>query len=53
MIEETELLLGPDDTMLDEMKSWTIAQGGQQNMWNQFQFKSEADAVMFVLSWKK
>jgi hypothetical protein len=53
MIEETELLLGPDDAMLDEMKSWTIAQGGQQNMWNQFQFKSEADAVMFVLSWKK
>jgi hypothetical protein len=44
-------LLSPGDTLIDEMKAWTIAQGGEQTMWNQFGFKSEEDAAMFVLRW--
>jgi hypothetical protein len=33
------------------MKVWTIAQGGEQTMWNHFGFESEEDATMFVLRW--
>lgn len=48
---DTEVLLSPGDALIDEMKTWTIAQGGEQTMWNQFGFESESDAAMFVLRW--
>jgi hypothetical protein len=44
-------LLSPGDALLDEMKVWTIAQGGEQTMWNHFGFETEGDATMFVLRW--
>ena len=48
---ETEVLLSPGDALLNEMKVWTIAQGGEQTMWNHFGFETEGDATMFVLRW--
>jgi hypothetical protein len=53
MLDETEVLLSPGDALLDKMKAWTIQQRGKQTMWNHFQFESEADTVMFDLSWTK
>ena len=48
---ETEVLLSPGDSLLDEMKAWTIAQGGKQTMWNHFSFPTEEGATMFVMRW--
>ena len=50
---DTEVLLSPGDALIDEMKAWTIEQGGKQTMWNQFGFESEADATMFVMRWSE
>ena len=50
-LDDTEVLLSPGDSLIDEMKAWTTEQGGKQNMWNQFQFGSKEDATMFVLRW--
>ena len=57
---ETEVLFSPGDSLLDEMKAWTIAQGGkqtimvaygEQTMWNHFSFPTEEGATMFGMRW--
>ena len=50
---DTEVLLSPGDALINEMKAWTIEQGGKQTMWNHFGFESEADATMFVMRWSE
>jgi len=50
-VGDTEVLLSTDDLLIEEMRVWTVEQGGKQGSWNHFWFPTEEGATMFVLRW--
>jgi hypothetical protein len=48
---DTEVLLSSEDRVIEEMRVWTLEQGGERTAWNRFSFPSEEGATMFVLRW--
>lgn len=52
-VEDTEVLLSIEDRLIEEMRQWTVENGGEQGSWNHFWFPTEEQVTMFLIRWNQ